>query len=245
MVKTTLIIPTLNELMGVKAIMPKVKPEWCDQVIVLDGKSTDGTVELARQMGYEIYTQKEAGLWNGFRELFLSGMVKGDIIVTFSPDGNSVPEGIPILSKIVELLDYDIVIASRYALGASSLDDTPITRFGNWLFTSLINLLCRDKYTDALVMFRAYKREVVETLGFLDETPKTHRWLQKISGLSSWEPPMSIRASKAGLRVAEIPIMEPPNVNGYGKRRVRWVKHGFILLAQILYEGCIRQQNKS
>lgn len=239
--KVTLIVPTLNELTGLKTVMPKVKTEWCNQVIVLDGKSTDGTVELAKQMGYEIYTQKERGLWNGYKELFLSDMVSGDIVVTFSPDGNSVPEGIPILVKTLELLNYDMVIASRYAMGARSYDDTRITRLGNWLFTQLVNFLCGGKYTDALVMFRAYKRGVVEKLGFTEEVPKIHRWAQRISGLSSWESPMSIRASRAGLRVAEIPVDEPSNYSGEGRRRQHWIIHGFVILTQILYEGLFRK----
>ena len=239
--KTTLIVPTLNELTGLKVVMPKVKPEWCEQVIVLDGSSTDGTLEEAKRLGYEVYIQKEKGLWNGYRELFLSGLVKGDIVVTFSPDGNSIPEGVPLLSKALELLGHDIVIASRYACGAHSDDDTRITRLGNWLFTKLVNVLCRSRYTDALVMFRAYKREVVEKLGFLEETPKAHRMLQRVSGLSSWESPMCIRASKRGLRVAEIPIDEPKALRV--KRRQHWIVHGFVILLQILYEGVFRRSN--
>ncbi len=239
--KTTLIVPTLNELRGIKDIMPKVKKEWCEQVIVLDGHSTNGTIELARQMGYEIFQAGSKGLWNEYRELFKSGIIKGDIVITFSPDGNSVPEAIPLLSQTIELLDKDIVIASRYACGAHSDDDTRITRIGNWLFTKLVNLLCGSRYTDSLVMFRAYKREVVEQLGFTDETPRIHKLLQKISGLSSWEAPMAMRASKAGLKVAEIPVDEPPNYSNNGRRRQTWVIHGFVILVQILYEGLFRK----
>ena len=239
--KTTLIVPTLNELLGIKDIMPKVKPEWCDQIIVLDPGSKDGTREQARKMGYTVFEPKSSTLWDEYKELFKSGIIEGDIIITFSPDGNSVPEAIPLLSKMIELLDKDMVIASRYACGAHSDDDTRITRVGNWLFTKLINILCTGKYTDGLVMFRAYRREIIEKLGFLGETPKTHKWLQKISGLSSWEPPLSIRASKAGLKVAEIPVDEPPNYSNKGRRRQTWVIHGFIILAQILYEGLFRK----
>jgi len=44
----TLLIPTLNEVNGMKEIMPKIKKEWCDQILIVDGQSTDGTVEYAR-----------------------------------------------------------------------------------------------------------------------------------------------------------------------------------------------------
>ena len=43
--KTTLLVMTLNEIEGMKAIMPHIKNEWVDQIIVVDGGSTDGTIE--------------------------------------------------------------------------------------------------------------------------------------------------------------------------------------------------------
>ena len=55
---------------------------------------------------------------------------------------------------------YDMVIASRYLDGAKSYDDTLLTGFGNWLFTKSINFFHGSKYTDAMVMFRAYKTNV-------------------------------------------------------------------------------------
>lgn len=53
--KTTLLVMTLNEIIGMKAIMPEIDRSWCDQIIIVDGGSSDGTVEWARQNGYEVY----------------------------------------------------------------------------------------------------------------------------------------------------------------------------------------------
>ena len=52
--KITLFIPTLNEISGVKEIMPRIKNEWVDQIIIVDGGSTDGTQEWARKNGYQV-----------------------------------------------------------------------------------------------------------------------------------------------------------------------------------------------
>jgi len=46
--KVTLLIPTLNEIGGMKAIMPLIKQEWYDQLLIVDGNSTDGTIEYCR-----------------------------------------------------------------------------------------------------------------------------------------------------------------------------------------------------
>ena len=66
--KITLLVPTLNEIDGMKAIMPKIKPEWCDQILIVDGQSTDGTVEYAREQGYDVVIQKKKGMRYAYME---------------------------------------------------------------------------------------------------------------------------------------------------------------------------------
>lgn len=46
--KITLLIPTLNEIDGMKAIMPRIKKEWYAQLLIVDGGSTDGTLEYCK-----------------------------------------------------------------------------------------------------------------------------------------------------------------------------------------------------
>ena len=137
---STLLVMTLNEIDGMKVIMPQIKREWADQILIVDGGSTDGTVEWARDNGYEVYVQKEPGFRSAYREIW--PMIRGDVVVYFTPDGNSIPQAIPqLLSGIRE--GYDLVIASRYLDGARSEDDDYVTRFGNWLFRFLINRMLK------------------------------------------------------------------------------------------------------
>ena len=58
---TALIITTLNEIIGVKKIVPKIKKEWVDEIIFVDGGSTDGTIDEARKMGFKVIIQKKKG----------------------------------------------------------------------------------------------------------------------------------------------------------------------------------------
>jgi len=215
----TLLVPVLNEVVGMREIMPLVQRNWVDQILVLDGGSTDGTADWARANGYEVHVQSRPGLRHGYREAL--ARVRGDVILTFSPDGNSLPELIPTLvAKIDE--GYDMVIASRYKAPARSLDDDWITAFGNWLFTRTVNLLHWGRYTDAMVIFRAYRKQLVRELE-LDQD----RWYETPERLFgcrvSWEPLLSARAARRRLRVAEIPGDEPPRIGGERKLRVlRW-----------------------
>ena len=66
--KITLFVPTLNEIDGMRAVMPRVKKGWVDEILVLDGGSTDGTVEYARSRGYRVVMQKSKGITNASRE---------------------------------------------------------------------------------------------------------------------------------------------------------------------------------
>mgnify|MGYP001234235777 CR=1 FL=1 len=161
--KVTLFIPTLNEISGLKNIMPRIKKEWVDEVIVVDGNSTDGTVEYFESQGYTVLQQKKPGTINAWWQGF--DAATGDVIIPFSPDGNSIPEDIPkLVDKIGE--GFDMVIASRYKNNARSYDDNWFTAFGNKMFTEMVNVLFHANYTDTLVMYRAFRKELLNTLGF-------------------------------------------------------------------------------
>ncbi len=217
--KVTLLIPTLNEIHGMKTIMPQIKREWYDQLLIVDGQSTDGTIEYAKKMGYPIIIQKKKGMRNAYMESLPH--ITGDVILTFSPDGNSISELIPeCIKKMKE--GYDMVIVSRYAEGAKSYDDDLVTGFGNKLFTTLINFFHRAYYTDAMVIYRAYKKNLIYDLDLdKDSSYETEEKLFKTN--ISWEPLLSIRAAKRKLKIAEIPGDEPARSGGERKLQVlRW-----------------------
>lgn len=228
--KTTLLVLTLNEIEGMKAIMPQIQRDWCDQTIVVDGGSTDGTIEWARGQGYEVYIQSRPGFRHAYNEVL--PYVAGDVIVTFSPDGNSIPELIPVLiDKMKE--GYDMVIASRYLGNAKSEDDDVVTGFGNWLFTRTVNLLHGGRYTDAMVIFRAYHKQIVYDLELNKDDG--YALAEKLFRTRiSWEPLLSVRAAKRKLKVTEIPGDEPPRIGG--ERKLKVLKWGAAYYFQFLRE---------
>lgn len=228
--KTTLLIPTLNELQGLKLIMPRIKREWVDQILIADGNSTDGTIEYAKTHSYPVIIQKNKGLRYAYIELLEH--IKSDIVITFSPDGNSIPELIPaLIEKMKE--GYDMVIVSRYAGNAKSYDDSIITSFGNWLFTSMINLLHGADYTDAMVMFRAWRKDIYKDLDLDKE--RSYIFEEKLFHTKvGVEPLLSIRAAKRKLKCADIPGDEPSRIGG--ERKLKIIQWGLAYMFEVIRE---------
>jgi glycosyltransferase involved in cell wall biosynthesis len=236
--KTTLLVMTLNEIDGMKAIMPQIERSWVDQIIVVDGGSTDGTIEWSKENGYEVYVQKVRGFRHAYTEVW--PQITGDVVITFSPDGNSVPELIPeLLAKMRE--GYDMVIVSRYLGDAKSADDDLITAFGNWLFTKTVNILHGASYSDVMVIYRAYYKHMAGDLGLLENTP--YELPEALfSTKISWEPLLSVRAAKAKLRLAEIPGDEPERIGG--ERKLQILRWGAAYYFQFIRELWFWKYNK-
>jgi glycosyltransferase involved in cell wall biosynthesis len=224
--KTTLIAATLNEIEAVQVVLPQIDKSWVDEIIITDGGSTDGTVEYCKKHGYTVVQQKGKGYGSAIQEAVK--VAKGDIIIEFPPDGNSLPEKIPEAVAAIEN-GHDFVIVSRYKDGAKSYDDDFMTSIGNKLFTALTNLLFGTSYTDVLVGYRAYRKEYFHQLN-LDS-----------DGLS-WPLQEAIRFARSGVRVGEIPGDEPKRVGG--QRKMRVFKTGWEILSVLIREYRMMRNDK-
>ena len=211
----TLVMPVLNEIAGLRHILPRIRRECVDQILMIDGGSTDGSVEYALEHGCEVHRQTQRGLRLAYIEAYEK--IKGDVIVTFSPDGNSIPELLPALIDEMRK-SHDMVIVSRYMPGATSYDDTPMTRLGNRAFTWIINILFGARYTDALVLYRAYRRSLPLELKITQIRSPRYEWW--IGRFISWEPQLSVRCGKRRLTVGEIPGDEPRRIGDEERGRV-------------------------
>tara|TARA_B100000579_G_C22821322_1_gene850807 strand:- start:248 stop:967 length:720 start_codon:yes stop_codon:yes gene_type:complete len=200
--KITLVIPTLNEIEGLKITIPRIDKSLFEEILVIDAKSTDGSVEyIQNQENIKLVTQKSSGLTGAMVEAI--NLVKTDYVVEFSPDNNCTPEE---LACIVEKLKegYDIVVVSRYLGDAVSEDDTLITGIGNWFFSKMIRYLGNYPITDALTMFRGYKVDIVRDRLFKKYLSTGH----------IFEPLISAYGNLMNFKYIEIPGTEHKRIGG-------------------------------
>ena len=200
---TALIITTLNEITGVKKIVPKIKKEWVDEIIFVDGGSTDGTIEEAKRMGFKVIIQKQKG--HGAAVLEGVNAIKSDNFILFGPDGNDEPEKIPeLIEKIEE--GYDQVLATRFGKGSVNLDAGVIDTFGNKMFTFLANAFFGGYWTDTLNESRIISKKAFQELNF------------DAMDLSSTQQ-MSIRGLKRRQKICEILGNEGERIGGVRKMK--------------------------
>ena len=211
----TLLVLVRNEIDALRVILPRINQEWVDEIILLDGGSTDGSIEFAESLGFPVTRQKSKGLLPATKEGL--SLVKTDYVIGFTPDNNMIPERIPdLVAKVRE--GYEMVICSRYLNGARSFDDGPVSGFGNWLFTTMVNVLFGSRYTDVLGFYRAYRVDLIQRL--------------KIPVRLSIDTQLCIRCAKMKIRVAEIPGDEPKRIGGHSSRSI--LGNGLIELGTIL-----------
>ena len=106
--------------------------------------------------------------------------------------------------------------------GVRSEDDDFLTGIANWVFTRTVNLLHDAHYTDAMVIYRAFRRELIYELDLHKE--ESYRLPERLfRTVISWEPLMSVRAAKRRKKIGEVAVGEPPHIGGQRKLQMwRW-----------------------
>ena len=213
-----IIILTLNEIEGVRSLLPSVQKEWADEIVIIDGGSTDGTIEECKKMGFEVVIQKNKG--HGGAILTGVNHTKSDFIVIWSPDGNHEPEEIPkLIAKIKE--GYDQVLISRFGKGSNNEDAGYFDGFGNKMFAFLTNVFFGGKWTDSLNESRIISRKAMMDIKF--DALKMNSTQQ-----------MSIRGSKLNQKICEIVGNEGERIGG--QRKMSPIPVGALLSKSIIKE---------
>lgn len=213
------IIPTLNEGKTIGSVIERCFL-YSDKVLVIDGGSDDDTVEIAREMGALIILQNSRGKGGALKEAF--EYADSEIIVMLDGDGSMRPEEIPFYLKEI-YSGADIVKGSRFISGGKTEDITLFRKFGNTLFTILVNIISKSNFTDLCYGFMAFRKDAVKKLSPILRSKDF-----------DIETEIVIKAKKLGLKIVEVPSLELKRL--FGRSKLKSFRDGWKILMTIFRE---------
>ena len=217
----SLILPTLNEAKNLPLVIPYIPLDLIDEVILVDGLSTDRTVEVARNLlpSIRVVLEKKRGKGVAMRRGYAESI--GDILVVIDADGSHDPREIPrFVQALVEGADF--VKGSRFAPSGGTTDMPRLRKAGNWAFTSLVNLLFAQTFTDLCYGFHAFWRHCLEHLN-----------LEAVDGFEV-DTSIYLQAVRKKLKVVDVPSFE--GLRFYGSGKLQTFPDGWRVFRTILRE---------
>ncbi len=215
----SVVIPTLNEAANLPHVLTRI-PASVDEVVLVDGRSIDDTIVVARTLRPDIRVVLQDGRGKGNALACGFAAAQGSIIVMLDADGSTDPAEIDAFVAPL-LAGHDFVKGSRFLGAGDSEDITGIRRAGNRVLLALLNVLYGTRYTDLCYGYNAFWRSCLPHMsvncdGFEVETLIT------------------ARVARAGLSVVEVPSVEHERLHGVSNLNA--VPDGMRVLRTILRE---------
>jgi glycosyltransferase involved in cell wall biosynthesis len=221
-VRVSVIIPTRNEAQAIGRVLGEIPRDLVNEVIVVDGGSSDGTPSIAARLGARVISEVR----RGYGQACLTGLSHADapdVAVFLDGDYSDRPAELSlVLAPIVEG-HADICMGSRLRSARVTGALPWHSAFGNWLAASLINALYGLKITD-LGPFRAARAEVFRKIALQEKT-------------YGWAVELILKGAIHGFRIEEVPVSYHPRI---GKSKISGTVKGTLgagwcILSRIAY----------
>jgi glycosyltransferase involved in cell wall biosynthesis len=215
----TVVVPARNEAANILPVLVRARP-FADELMVVDGNSTDGTREIAVACGARVIRDEGLGKGDAIRQAIREAA--GDILVFMDADGSHDPGDIPALIQPILEGKADHVSGSRMLGGSDELHATIqqfVRLFGSQVITLSINYTLNVRLTDCQNGFRAIRRDVAADLGLQED-------------ITTIEQEMIIKTLRRGYRMSEVATHEYVRANGESNFRVVdvWSRYLFSLI---------------
>ena len=197
----TLVIPALNEEESLGTVLGAVDTNLLTEIILVDGGSSDRTVEIANANGARVIHEPR----RGYGQACAAGaaQARGELIIFMDADGADDPGQIQKLIEPIIQERADMVLGSRLAGNIFPGAMPWHQKFGNWLSAGMIRILYGLPVTD-LSPFRAILRSRLFELNMQEMT-------------YGWPTEMITKAARKGWRILEVPVDYHPRIGGQSK----------------------------
>ncbi|MEV8506175.1 glycosyltransferase family 2 protein [Actinoplanes sp. NPDC051475] len=214
----TVVIPALNEEHNLPLVLENLPP--VDEVVVVDGRSDDDTVAVAREVRPDVVVVRQTRSGKGNALACGFAAATGDIVVTLNADGSADPGEIP---RFVDALlsGAEAAHGSRFRYGGDHRDALPAERLGHAVLSRIVNVLFRTRFTDLSCGYNAYWRELLPVLDLPGpDVPGLKRGRLAWGDGPEAETLIPIRMATRGLRVVEVATVGYPRIHGDRPRRL-------------------------
>lgn len=165
--KLIIVMPAYNAEKTLRQTYAELPHEYVDDIILVDDASSDSTTRVAREMKIKTIVHSEnmgygANQKTCYREALKAG---ADIIVMLHPDYQYSPLLVTAMASMIVSGHYDIVLGSRILGGGALKGGMPLYKYvANRFLTFIENLVLGVKLSEYHTGYRAFSREVLETL---------------------------------------------------------------------------------
>jgi glycosyltransferase involved in cell wall biosynthesis len=171
--RIVVVMPAYNAARTIERTYHEIPLDLVDDVIVTDDASHDETVEIARQLGLRTLVHVENRGYGGNQKTCYAEALRlgADVVVMLHPDYQYTPRLIPAMIGLITDGPFDVVLGSRVLGGRALAGGMPFYKYvANRLLTAAQNLLCGAKLSEYHTGYRAFRREVLESLPLLENS---------------------------------------------------------------------------
>lgn len=169
--KVVVIMPAYNAEKTLEQTYNELYRDIVDEIILVDDNSSDKTKEVAKRLGITtIVHDKNKGYGGNQKTCYTAALKTGaDIVIMVHPDYQYTPKLVPAMASMIAFGEYDAAIASRF-IGKGALEGgMPAYKFlANKFLTFAQNIMIGERLTEYHTGFRAFSKEVLETLPLKD-----------------------------------------------------------------------------